>query len=269
MLRTKSAWYAIGMEMRDFVVRNRSGKRINCTLRVPEGAVRGTVILLHGLAGWKDQSTLLVMAAAAVAAGYRAVSFDGADCLRGPDASYRESTTTGFISDTEDVIRYVQEQEWGKGPFILAGHSLGALCAVRYARMHPEFASKLLLVAPAISAYKDRSKDLAKRVRYMLTHLKRLQAKQRETGEKFILPIYPAWIMDYFKYDIRKDAPCVTKPVCMISAGDDLIVSGPKEHEVLAKLFPDVSHMVIEGASHTFSEHEAALAATIRQWLTS
>ena len=239
------------------------------TLRIPEGSVRGTVLLMHGLAAWKEQQTIVVIAEAMVSAGYQVLTFDGADALRGPDASYWNSTTTGFIADLEDVVEYARQQDWYSAPLLFAGHSLGALCVVHFARIHPDTATKLLLVAPAISWRLDRSDRIVSRIRWTAKVVQIVKKKERATGEKFFNPLYPPWILDYFKYDTRKDAPHVHLPTLIISAGDDLIVAGPAAQATLTALFPNARQKVVPHASHIFDKHEEELADTIKEWLTS
>ena len=41
------------MKTKDFTIKNREDKRILATLRKPEDALKGTMVLLHGLGGWK------------------------------------------------------------------------------------------------------------------------------------------------------------------------------------------------------------------------
>ena len=88
-------------------------------------------------------------------------------------------------------------------------------------------------------------------------------------GEGVFMPIYPKWALDYFSYDIRKDAPHCECPAFIISAGDDLTVAREHEHEKLTELFPQAAHVIIPKATHTFVKHEAELTDTITQWLTS
>jgi len=251
------------METRELTLTNRHEKRLLSTLRLPEGTARGTVLVLHGLAGWREQSTVVTIATALTEAGYVTLTFDGADCLRGPDASFLNATTTGFVEDAEDVIAFMKESSWFQGPFMLAGHSLGALVATRLERLHPGTATKLWLVAPAICWYKDRSGKFLKRIHFLSRQVRAMRKKG------VLMPIYPKWIWDYFSYDIRKDAPYCECPVFIISAGDDLTVARSHAHEKLATLFPHATHTTIEHATHTFTGHETELTDTIKLWDTS
>lgn len=216
--------------------------------------------MLHGLAGWREQSTVITIAEALTKAGYITLTFDGANCLRGPDASFANATTTGFVEDAEDVIAYMKEASWFQGPFILAGHSLGALVATRLERLHPGLALKLLLVAPAICWYKDRSGKFLKRIHFLARQVRAM----RESGR--LMPIYPKWILDYVSYDIRKDAPYCACPTHIISAGDDLTVARSRDHEKLTHIFPHATHVTIPDATHTFAGHEQELTESILRW---
>lgn len=257
------------MHREEFVILNRQGKRMPATRRTPTSPPQGTALILHGLAGWKDQSTVVAIANAVTDAGYTSITFDGADCLRGPDASYRASTTTGFIDDVEDVVAFVRNQSWFTSPLIIAGHSLGALAALRYEKRHPGDCTKLLLIAPAISWMKDHSGQFLKKMRFNVRHAREVSKREQSDGEKYFMPLYPRFIFDFFAYDSRKDAPSIACPVLIVSAGDDLVVAKPAEHERLAKRFKQAEHVTIDGASHIFDTHERELADTIKQWLTS
>lgn len=250
------------METRELTLTNRHGKRLLSTLRLPSGEVRDTALVLHGLAGWREQSTVVTMAEALTQSGYATLTFDGADCLRGPDASFPNATTTGFLEDAEDVITYMKEESWFKGPLILAGHSLGALVATRLERLRPGTATKLLLVAPAICWYKDRSGKFLKRIHFLSRQVRAMRKKG------VLMPIYPKWILDYVSYDIRKDAPHCLCPTFIISAGDDLTVARAVEHEKLATLFPNARHTTIADATHTFMGNEQQLTQTIQEWVS-
>jgi pimeloyl-ACP methyl ester carboxylesterase len=115
---------------------------------------------------------------------------------------------------------------------------------------------------------KDRGGRVFAKLLHTLDAVRILGKREKETGEKFLIPLYPPWIFDYLGYDTRKDAPHVHVPVFVISAGGDLVVASPDVHEDLARRFPDAVHAIIPHASHTFHEHEAALADTITAWLT-
>lgn len=268
-LHSEDARYDGAMETQELVLLNRNGKRISMTLRVPHGEPRGTLVLMHGLAGWKDQPTVLTAAHAGVDSGYQVLTFDGVDALRGPDASYWNSTTTGFIHDLEDVLAYTAEQDWYRLPLVLAGHSLGAMCVVRYVRKHPDSASRLLLIAPAVSWKRDRTDKFMHRIRFVTNGVAARKRAEKEGGEKLVMPLYLPWILDYLRYDTFVDAAHVTVPTLVISAEKDLAVAGPEIHAALTKRFKNATQVVIGDADHVFGAHEQELADTIKQWLTS
>lgn len=249
----------------NFFIINRRGKRIPATLEVPQGTSKGLAIALHGLAGWKDQTAVMAMREGALLAGYTVLSFDGADCLKGPDASFWNSTTTGFLEDTEDVIEYAKMQSWGSAHIILLGHSLGGMVALRLFRMYEKSFEALVLVAPAISWNKDRAGRFLKRVQFLTS---KISAVPNQHGA--YMPLYPKWILDFLSFDSRRDAPYVTSKVLIVSAENDHVVAEPKAHEALGRrMHGATTHVVIPEAAHTFDKHKEVLTDTIRTWLSS
>lgn len=249
----------------DFFIVNRRGKRISATLELPEGTPKGFALALHGLAGWKDQTAVKAMREGALRAGYTTLSFDGADCLKGPDASFWNSTTTGFLEDTEDVIAYAKEQSWYLPHVILLGHSLGGMVALRLVRMYNDLFEAMVLVAPAISWNKDRAGRFLKRVQFLTT---KVRATPNSHGA--YMPLYPKWILDFLSYDSRRDAPFVTCRTLIVSAGNDHVVAEPKAHEALGRrIHGATTHVVLPEAVHTFEKHSDELTDTIQSWLSS
>ena len=131
------------------------GKKLMCSSmpasKSKVSPAKGTIILLHGLGGWKEQPLIVIVADELYKSGYNVVTFDAADGAKGPDADFAHSTVTGFLEDLDDVVGHVTNADWFVGPLLLAGHSLGGTVALHYARLHPAQAAKLILFAPAVS----------------------------------------------------------------------------------------------------------------------
>ena len=233
------------------------------TIRRPAIAPRGTAIVVHGLAGWKDQPTVTVMAEAATGAGLISVTFDDSNGVMGPDMVGSESTPTSHLRDLDDVVTYVQEQQWYVAPLSLMGHSLGGLISLKYAFDHPGRVSTLVLVAPSVVWHKDNNRAFWKKIRFSAHAMKNRDERIPAAT------LYPKWIFDFMKYDARKYASVVAVPTLIISGGDDVIVAHAPEHEKLAASMPNGTHAVILGASHIFALHEQELADTIAAWHTS
>jgi pimeloyl-ACP methyl ester carboxylesterase len=252
------------MPKNDFVFENRNGKRIQGTIRKPTGKAKGTVILLHGLGGWKEQPLIVIVGDAISKSGYNVCTFDGADGAKGPDSDFRMSTTTGYVEDLEDVVEYVKNTEWNQRPLILAGHSLGGLTALHYVRKHPTQVSKLILFAPAVSWKHGLSITFLGGLWWLARNKNRTYGPDHQK-----LPLDRKWLLDFMKYDALRDAPYISAPALIISASRDKTVVSPRAQFALATRFPNALSVVIPGAGHVFWKHERKLADTITQWLTS
>jgi pimeloyl-ACP methyl ester carboxylesterase len=252
------------MTKRDFVFKNRNDKRIQSTLRKPKGNPKGTIILLHGLGGWKEQPLIVIIAETLCEKGYNVFTFDAADGAKGPDADFKNSTTTGYLDDLDDVVGYVTNADWYAGPLMLAGHSLGGTIAIRYTRLHPSQITKLMLFAPAVSWKKANALSFAGGIWWIIGN------KNKTPGPNHSkLALDRTWLFDFMKFNGKKDAPYISAPTLIVSASKDSSIVSPKAHYSLAKWFPNATNIVIPGAGHVFWKHERKLADTIAKWLTS
>ncbi len=257
------------MTRQEYSIKNRSGKRINATVRIPDksekSASKGTIVLLHGLGGWKEQPLLVLLAEEFCQKGYAVFTFDAADGARGSDADFVHSTTTGFVADLEDVVAYVLNSDWHvRGErIIIAAHSLGGTAAIRYTRLHPEQISKLILIAPAVSWKSADILTLIGGVWWLLRN------KNKTPGpDHSKLPLDKGFVWDFMKFDSKRDASYIATPTLVISASRDSSVTSPKAQYELAQRFPNATSVVIPGAGHVFWKHEHKLADTILAWLT-
>ncbi len=251
------------MKKKDFTFKNRNGKRISATLREPAGEARGTIILLHGLGGWKEQPLLVIMADAFCHAGFQVVTFDAADGAKGPDADFRMSTVTGYQEDLEDVVSYIKNEDWFAGPLILVGHSLGGTIAIRYARMHSSMVTKLVACAPAVSWKSANALTIALGLWWIALNKNKTPGPDHKW-----LPLDKTWLFDFMKFNSKRDAPYISAPTLIVSASKDDSLLSAKAHFSLGKWFPNATNVVIPGANHVFWKYERKLADTILEWLT-
>lgn len=253
------------MNCEELMLTNRAGKRMPATLYAPD-APQGTALVLHGVGGWKGQPVITATAHVLAEHGYAVLAFDAADGPVAPDNDFFNSTITGYLDDIEDVIAWMKQQPWYREPLILAGHSVGALAALRHANAHRD-ATKLLLIAPAIS-WKS---GWWMQGPYLLWWL---VVGSRPTWNPFgqfkkLKPLGRRWLLDFLAYDGYQDARTCSIPSLVISASQDGTVAKPFEHRRFARAFGDCQQAVIAGADHDFRGYEDELAATIRQWLLS
>lgn len=255
--------------MRELEFKNRHGKRMPATLRVPADERRGTFVMLHGLGGWKEQEVITATAAALAESGYLALSFDASDGANGPDGDFFKSTTTGMHDDLEDLIEGVVHEAWFVPPLMLAGHSQGGLVTLKYAAKHQEVA-KLVLLAPAIgwlAALKSARAYGAALIAWALAWLTRgLSNWNGPEGRE--LKIGRGWLIDFFAWNGFRYAKEISAEALIISAGNDHTVATVRDHARLAQEL-DATHAIVPGAPHHFAKHAGKVADIVKQWLTS
>lgn len=106
------------------------------------------IILLHGFLGSKwDWSKL---APKLVKEGYRVVAIDLLGFGRAPKPMSAAYDYEDHIAHINKVLRELSID----GPFILIGHSMGALIAKRYTLQYPYIVKKLVLLHPPL--YRDK-----------------------------------------------------------------------------------------------------------------
>src|SRR6185312_4791716 len=101
------------------------------------------IVLCHGLTA--SRRYVVPGSRALERAGHRVVSYDA----RGHGESDPAPAGEGYgypwlLADLERVVA----AEVGDGPFLLAGHSMGAHTAAAYALAHPERLTGLALIGP-------------------------------------------------------------------------------------------------------------------------
>lgn len=234
------------------------------TLLLPDGEPKGTVVILHGLGGWKDQPLHGALAEFFGESGYAVFRGNESNAVTSPDGDFFHETTTQYTSDVEDMFEYLQNQSWFRTPVILVGHSMGGLVAAWYAAKFPRDVSKLILLAPAVSWKMMWWAELV----FALFDMIRGHAKILGIhGKQFLLS--PLWWKDYFKFDGYAYAPNILAPTLIISAERDGTVAKPFVHRWYTKQFPNAEHSTITWADHDFTGHEDEVIATINQWHTS
>jgi pimeloyl-ACP methyl ester carboxylesterase len=101
------------------------------------------VVLIHGIA---SSSTTFQNLIPLIESTHRVVAID----LLGFGQSVAPDSARFTIEEHVDAVAEVISRLKLRGPFVLVGHSMGALIAARYASVSPRRVSKLILVSPPI-----------------------------------------------------------------------------------------------------------------------
>lgn len=137
-------------DMQTFFIRNRKNQRIAIIVEPNEHA-RGLAFIMHGLGGNKEQPHLQTIAQACQECGYSRVRFDTTNTYGESDGAYEDATVTNYYEDLEDVIAWSRTQAWFLEPFVLFGHSLGAMCVALYAEKYPDQVRALAPLGTVVS----------------------------------------------------------------------------------------------------------------------
>jgi alpha-beta hydrolase superfamily lysophospholipase len=113
----------------------------------PAAALRGTVVLVHGLG--EHGGRYGHVAAALTAAGWAVVAVDHRGHGRSPGARGRLPRAGALWDDLSVVLEAARAER--PGPMALLGHSMGGLVAARWVAAHPQGVDALLLSSPALA----------------------------------------------------------------------------------------------------------------------
>ena len=111
-----------------------------------------TVVLLHGFLAsskyWKKVTEL-------VSDNYQVVTLDLLGFGNSPKPRHNKYDYESHLASIEKTLNHLNIDK----PFMLVGHSMGALLALRYANTHPEHVSKLILTNMPVMLGKKEVKN--------------------------------------------------------------------------------------------------------------
>lgn len=253
--------------------KNRERKKLCVVL---EGAPKPgrLAFVMHGLSGYKDELHIRAMIEAFLENHYTVVSFDTSHTFGESDGTedYPDATLTNYHADLEDVIAWAAEQPWYSEPFVLCGHSLGAVSVALFAEDYPERVKALAPIATVVSGqlsmdtYKlfGNEKDLEQWKQDGI----QVTMSRDGTREKRL-----KWshMEDRLTYNLLPKAARLTMPVIMVAGSED-IPTPPIHQQVLYKALPGRKEFhIIAGAQHSFHEpHERAeLKQLLKTWIAT
>ena len=255
--------------MQKLNLKNRKGQNIVGVLEKHEGEIKGTCVVQHGWGGNKEKPTVQAMKKGFLESGFQTFNFDATNTFGESDGDYEKSTLGLHWEDLEDVVKWVQEQEWFVGPLALTGHSKGGYAVARYAEEYPEEVSYLVPVAPVVSgklslkAMQEREPDVLE--------------KWREDGvietrsEKSEVVKRKHWFQmeERLKHDLLPAANRIIMPVLLIVGSKDGHCF--EQTEILFDNLPEGNKelKIIEGAPHSYYEKSEQDECTdaIKDWL--
>lgn len=238
--------------MNKFFIKNRKGQKISIILEQAENA-KGLVFVMHGLGGLKEQDHIATFTDAFKEKKYTAVRFDATNSFGESDGDYQDATATNYFEDLEDVIKWAKTQNWHQEPFVLVGHSLGAISTAIFSEKYPEKVKGLAPISLVVSG------KLWKEVHDEEQMKKWKKDGIWNKGESFSKPgamkiLKWEFAEDIMKYDLLNDVKKLTMPVLLIVGEKD--ARTPVKHQ---QIFYDALNCkkelhVMAGAGHVFIE---------------
>lgn len=155
------------------------GRPYRLHVRYTGDPTKQTIVLLHGIAAsGEDWNKVLPY----LDPNYFCITIDLLGFGKSPKPAWLGYTVEDHIKSLHRTIRSLNISE----PYILMGHSLGSLLAVRYARQHPKNIEKLLLLSPPIyPSLESITSRSAKRLTGLLLTIYKFLRGKKMTPETF------------------------------------------------------------------------------------
>lgn len=239
------------MFMQKIFINNRYNKKLAVIVEENKNPI-GLAFVMHGLGDSKDSKHIKTFSNCFKDNGYTVICFDttntgGENNDNESDGVFEDSNISTFFDDLEDVITWTKKQSFYIEPFILCGHSLGAISSAFYAENHPEEVKALAPISTVINA------ELSKEV-YTKEELENWEKTGWliEDWGKLKVKIKWSYLKEKENYDLLKKADKLTMPVFMMVGQLDHCTL-PRHQQILFDELPGSKCLyMISGAPHTF-----------------
>jgi pimeloyl-ACP methyl ester carboxylesterase len=249
-------------------IQNRKGQKF-CVLIEETPNAKGLAFVMHGLGVSKELPPMEVIAHTLSDNNYTVVRFDATNSYGESDGNYADATTTGYYQDLEDIINWSKNQAWYNEPFILAGHSLGALCCGLYSQKFPEKIKGLALFSSVVSG----------QLTYEATDPEELK-KWRKTGWRIsesvsrpglIKKLKWSEMEDRLKYSLLTYIKKLTMPILMVAGETDTLTPVAHQQILFKELNTKKEMHVVKNAWHNFSQQQESeeIKDILNNWLNN
>ena len=276
------------MHTEKIFIKNRNNLNIRVCIDAPildeTASQKGLAFIMPGLGSQHKKSEFRALAEILTRLGYVAISFDPTHSFGESDGLYEDATFTNYASDLEDVIEWASKKPDGfkpdatntantinvtyVEPFILVGHSLGAMSVVYYTERFPE---KVKALAP-ISTTVSGKLSIEARPAEEIEKWKNLgyQETVRSNGE--VRRLKWSHMEDRLTYDLLEKAEQIRVPLLML-VGDLDPLTPPRHQQLLfdavATSAEDKEFHIIKNADHNIGTPEtlSQVKEIFEKWL--
>lgn len=240
--------------MQKLTIKNRKNQNIVVLLEEAENQ-KGLAFVMHGLGGTKDQSHIKTFSSAFLEKGFTAVRFDATNSMGESDGDLIDATLTNYYEDLEDVIKWAESQKFYQEPFVLCGHSLGAISVILFAEKYPQKVKALAPISAVISGKLTEETPDFKEIGKAWEE-KGIREWESKTQPGVIKRLKWAYVEDKRKYDILPKADELKMPVLLIVGDLDNTTPLNQQKLLYDKLLGKKELHIIKGAEHTFRKQE-------------
>jgi putative redox protein len=238
---------------------NPRGDTLSGVLHHPtNSAVRGAVILCHGMESDKSSEKLIYLSEALASRGILALRFDFS-FVGESSAKFEDITYCGEVEDLRAAYALVQSRHRGKTAIL--GSSMGGTVALLFAAEEPAVAALVTVAAPVHPEQFPGRILTPKQIDQW-----RNQGFTLYNGQRLNVSL----LHDLEKINICEAVKRITCPVLIIHGDADEVVSVEEAHELHACLNNSKQLLVLKGSDHRLSDPaimQLAIAEAL-DWLT-
>lgn len=229
-------------------------------LHVPEGNVRGAVVLAHCFTCSKSYKITRRMASGIESGGFAVLRFDFTG-LGESEGDFTETNVTTNVEDLEAAARYMQNE--GFGPCCMVGHSLGGTAVLLAAHRMPEVRAVVVIAAPATAAHVRRNFAKTKVEEALASGRVRVEI----AGRPFDLSA--EFFQDLERHDSLDHITSLGRPLLVVHPAADRIVDIEEGEKIFAAAkqprwfvtLPEANHLLLN------EEHATTAARVIVEFL--
>lgn len=237
---------------------NSRGDTLSGVLHHPADAVRGAVIVCHGMESNKNSEKLVFLADALASRNILALRFDFS-YVGESSGKFEDITYTGEVDDLRAAYALVRRRDPGK--IAILGSSMGGTVALLFAAEEPAITALVTVAAPVHPEQFPQRTLTAKEIDQWRNRGFTLYNGQR---------LNVSLLHDLEKINILQAAARITCPVLIMHGDADEVVPVREAHELHGCLNNSRRLLVLKGCDHRLSDPvimQGAVAEAL-DWLT-
>jgi putative redox protein len=223
--------------------------RLSGSLQIPDGDIRGGVVLAHCFTCSRSYKVIRNLATGIEDGGYAVLRFDFTG-LGESDGDFAETSLTTNVGDLEAATRYMQLR--GFGSCALVGHSLGGAAALLAARESPEIRAVATVAAPSTAEHVRHlfdEDDIETALSSGRVHVK-IAGRPFEISAEFFKDLGRQSTLDHIT-NLRR-------PLLVVHGTADQVIGIEESEKVFSAARQPRWFAAIPDANHLFTRHEHA-----------